>query len=392
MTVYLNDVGLNNALGHDKKTVLANLLVNNNVGMMFYDKLYSGKTTYVGTVNSELLSVPTAQTVYDCRNNQLLLTAYTQIKKTVEQLKQQYDAKRIGVILGTSTSGILSSEIAFKQKLQSGEFPESFNYRQQEIGTAAEFLANYAGLMGPTYVISTACSASGKAFAAAARLIEAGICDAMVVGGSDSLCELTLNGFDSLAVMSDKICVPYSQTRNGINIGEGAALFVMSREKSAIKLLGSGESSDAHHMSSPEPSGKGAQQAMHQALKMADITADVVGYINMHGTATLQNDKMEGTAIDAVFSDKPYCSSTKPLTGHALGAAGAQDLALCWLLLSDYNPDKILPAQSGEHHVDPELPAINLLTKSTRWDKPIFMSNSFGFGGSNVSLLIEREG
>jgi 3-oxoacyl-[acyl-carrier-protein] synthase-1 len=391
LPVYLNDLGLNNALGIDKQSVCANLLANNNHGMRAYEKLYSGKKAYVGEVQANLVSIPAELVVYDCRNNQLIASAYEQIRAHVESCKAKYGSDRVGVILGTSTSGILSSEIGFKQKLQVGDFPENFDYRQQEIGTAAEFLSKYAELMGPAYVISTACSASGKAIAAAARLLEANICDAVIAGGSDSLCELTLNGFDSLDVMADKICTPYSKTRNGINIGEGAALFLMSREPSAIKLIGSGESSDAHHMSAPHPDALGAQQAMQQALTMAGIAARDVGYINLHGTATPQNDKMEGYAIEQIFGHETYCTSTKPLTGHTLGAAGAQDLALCWLLLSDYNPDKMLPRQLSDHQVDPELALIHVLTEPKTWEKPIFMSNSFGFGGSNVSLLIERE-
>ena len=360
MSCCINNLGIINALGTNKAEVCENLLSNNNRGMQPYNTLFSGKKTWVGSITAPLKKIPTKLAQYDCRNNQLIISAFAEIADDVIQLKTKYGATRIGIILGTSTSGILASELAFKTHQQQNSFPQNYRYQQQEIGTCAKFLAKHAGIEGPAYVISTACSSSGKAFAAADRLIANDICDAVIVGGSDSLCELTLNGFNSLELTSENICMPFSKNRDGINIGEGAALFILSKEPSPIKLLGAGESSDAYHMSAPDPSAKGAKLAMTQALQAANVTPEQVGYINLHGTGTRHNDKMESAAVAALFPQAPYCSSTKPLTGHTLGAAGAQDLALCWLLLSDYNPLQSLPAQMSDHAEDSELASINL--------------------------------
>ncbi len=322
----------------------------------------------------------------------MIVSAYKAIADDVAKLKQHYGAERIGVILGTSTSGILASERAFKYQKRHGAFPQNYHYEQQEIGTCARFLADYAQLEGPAYVISTACSSSAKAFSAAERLLRNDVCDAVIVGGCDSLCEFTLNGFDCLELIDTNHCQPFSKNRNGINIGEGAALFILSKQPAPMRLLAVGESSDAYHMSAPDPQATGAINAMNQALTASRLSPQQIGYINLHGTATQHNDAMESLAIYSVFGDTAtHCSSTKPLTGHTLGAAGAHDLALCWLLLSEYNPHQQLPAQLSDHVIDPQLKPINLLTESTRWKTPIFMSNSFGFGGSNVSVLIGKE-
>ena len=225
--------------------------------MQIYSTLYAGNTSYAGVVDASLQPLPSHLSHYDCRNNQLLAFAYQQIKNDVEKLKYQYGSNRIAVILGTSTSGIAASESAFKHKKTQQHFPDNFKYTQQEIGTCANFLAEYAQVSGIKYTISTACSSSGKAIAAAKRLLESDLCDAVIVGGSDSLCELTLNGFNSLGLLSQRICNPFSANRDGINIGEGSALFILSKIPSGIRLIGVGESSDGYHMTAPEPHGKG---------------------------------------------------------------------------------------------------------------------------------------
>lgn len=388
---YLNNLGIVNALGLTKREVIANLISNDQSNMLVYDELFSGNKTRVGTVTNTLKELPHKLAKFNCRNNQLIATAYASIAEDVECLKQKYGAHRIGVVLGTSTSGIASGEVAFEQYAHNGLFPESFEYSQQEIGNCSEFLAQYVGVTGIHYTISTACSSSGKAFVAADRLIKADHCDAVIVGGSDSLCQLTLNGFDSLDLLSESICNPFSVNRTGLNIGEGAALFILSKEPSAIKLIGTGEASDGYHITAPDPEGTGAKLAITQALQQANLKSTDIGYINLHGTGTEKNDAMESRAVYDLFGSETLCSSTKPLTGHTLGAAGAQELGLCWLLLSDYNTDKLLPAHIWDRQKDPELSEINLLNKATRWTKPRFMSNSFAFGGSNVSLIIEKE-
>lgn len=389
---YLNNLSIINALGTSTNQVADNLLNNLSNNLVNYDELFSGRKTLVGKVNGCLQNIPEKLAKFNCRNNQLLATAYANIEQDVEQLKQKYGSHRIGVILGTSTSGIAASELAFKQCFHTNDYPATYDYVQQEIGGCSEFMAQFAGITGINYTISNACSSSGKAIAAAYRLIKAGLCDAVITGGSDSLCELTLNGFDSLELLSPSLCNPFSINRCGLNIGEGAALFILSKVPASIKLIGTGETSDGYHITAPDPRGIGAQLAITQALQTANIKPEDIGYINLHGTSTNKNDAMEATVINQLFANNPYCSSTKPLTGHTLGTAGAQELGLCWLLLSEqYNPTHILPPQIWDQQQDPQLPAINLISKPTQWRKPIFMSNSFAFGGSNVSLIISGE-
>ncbi len=225
------------------------------------------------------------------------------------------------------------------------------------------------------------------------------MCDAVICGGVDSLCRLTLNGFSALEAVAAERCQPFSVNRHGINIGEGAALFLMTREvlsgaATPITLLGGGASSDAHHISAPQPEGLGAQAAMTKALAAAGISADQVDYLNLHGTATSHNDAMESQAVQAIFPDGVPCSSSKPMVGHCLGAAGALEAAFCWLTLSAYNPQQLLPPHLWDGQADPALPALNLLAPGTQLsnNRPRrLMSNSFAFGGNNISLLLGEE-
>ena len=211
-----------------------------------------------------------------------------------------------------------------------------------------------------------------------------------VVGGCDSLCKLTVNGFDALGSMSPEICNPFSINRDGINVGEGAALFLMTRDEAAIRVVGTGESSDAYHMSAPEPSGKGAELAIRQALKSANAEPGDIGYINLHGTATVKNDEMESCVVKRIFGDEIPCSSTKSQIGHTLGAAGAQEIGLCWLLLDKLNSRRQLPRHLWDGEADPAIDSIRLTGADACWDRDLFMSNSFAFGGSNVSVVIGR--
>ena len=268
-SLYINACGIINALGSSRQEVLKNLIAGNTDGVIPWDIKVQDKTVYVGKVNAVLPDIPGRLSKFDCRNNQLMLSALLQIETEVEALKSRYPLNRIAVVLGSSTSGILEGENALQEKSETGQFPDTFHYRQQEIGTPAIFLRDYLGLKGLAYTVSTACSSSAKVFASAQRLIDSDLCDAVIVGGSDSLCRLTLNGFSSLESVSAGLCLPMSANRDGINIGEAAALFIVSKEQSDIALLGVGESSDAHHMSAPHPEGAGSIQAMKAALKQA---------------------------------------------------------------------------------------------------------------------------
>ncbi len=390
MSYYLSDLGIINALGTGKSAVLENLLREDQSGMRPYGPMLTGRYGVVGQVSEALPELPPEFAEYDCRNNQLLISAAAQIRASIERLKSRYGADRIAVLIGTSTSGIAVAEAASDAVQGSRAMPGSYDYRQQEIGTAAEFLARYLGLTGPRYTISTACTSSAKTFASGERLIAANLCDAVVVGGSDSLCKLTTNGFDALESMSDSICNPFSANRKGINVGEGAALFLLSRDTAPIRLAGIGESSDAYHMSAPEPSGKGAELAIRRALANAKTAPEDVAYINLHGTATVKNDAMESCVINRVFGPETPCSSTKSQIAHTLGAAGAQEIGICWLLLDEANAARRLPRHLWDQVVDPELATIGLTGADAQWENDVLMSNSFAFGGSNASIVIGR--
>ena len=222
------------------------------------------------------------------------------------------------------------------------------------------------GLTGPAYTVATACSSSAKVFASARRLIEAGIVDAAVVGGADTLCRLTLRGFAALEITSSKRCNPFSINRDGINIGEGAAAFLLSREEGPVQLLGVGETSDAYHLTAPDPEGNGAREAMAQALADAQLNPADVSYINLHGTATPLNDAMESRAVASVFGDNMLCSSTKGMTGHMLGASGGCEAAFLWLTLNPATNSGFLPPHLWDGQADPKLPSLEFVTALTK--------------------------
>ncbi|WP_323150807.1 beta-ketoacyl-[acyl-carrier-protein] synthase family protein [Pseudomonas glycinae] len=394
MTAYLNALGVICALGRDKQTVARNLFAGDCSGMRRESGWVPERELPVAAVHGDLAPIPEALADQRSRNNQLLLEAALQIRDDIEQAIQTYGRERIGVVLGTSTSGIDEASRGLAHYIRDQQFPADYDYRQQELGAPANFLADWLQLSGPTYVISTACTSSARALMSARRLLDLGLCDAVLCGGVDSLCKLTLNGFSALEAVSDERCNPFSANRNGINIGEAAVLFVMSKQRGAgpgIALLGAGASSDAHHISAPEPTGRGALQSMQKALVQAHLQAGDISYLNLHGTATQHNDAMESLAVDALFADGVPCSSTKPMTGHTLGAAGALEAAFCWLSLSADNPDHALPPHIWDGQADPDLPALKWVTASERLASiapRYLMSNSFAFGGNNVSLII----
>lgn len=382
---FLPAMGLVNALGAGAD--MARLFSGDVSGLQLEEGWLPGKKAYVGRARAQLPGISPEFSAYACRNNQLLLAALSQIQPAIEQVIERFGRNRIGVVLGTSTSGMAEGEAAVAAYHQSGTLPADFSYIRQELGMPSEFLARYLQLKGPAYAVSTACTSSAKAFQSARRLLQLGLCDAVIAGGVDSLCRLTVNGFASLESISDDICNPMSRHRRGINIGEGAALFLMTREEAEVELLGIGESSDAYHISSPHPEGEGAAKAMKAALTDASLKAADIDYLNLHATATVKNDEMESRAISAVFSETTICSGTKPMTGHTLGAAGATELAFCWLALKQNR----IPPHIWDGISDPALPAINLASHNMSFSRNYnrtCMSNSFAFGGSNVSLII----
>ena len=390
MTAYLNALGLVCALGRDQAEVARRLFAGDRSGMRAADGWVPDKTVVVGAVAGELATLPG-----ESRNNRLLHAAALQIEAPLRAAIARYGRQRVGVVLGTSTSGIEEASQGIAEYLREGQFPPSYDYAQQELSAPAVFLADWLQLSGPAYVISTACTSGARALLSARRLLDLGLCDAVICGGVDSLCKLTLNGFTALEAMSGALCNPFSVNRDGINIGEGAALFLMTREANAegasIALLGAGASSDAHHISAPEPGGKGALAAMQKALDDAGLEAAQIDYLNLHGTATRHNDAMESLAVNALFGEGLACSSSKSMTGHTLGAAGALEAAFCWLALDAGNREGRLPPHVWDGAQDPELAPLNLVDADQRL--PLqgprhLMSNSFAFGGNNVSLIL----
>ncbi|GCB05067.1 beta-ketoacyl-[acyl-carrier-protein] synthase family protein [Ralstonia sp. SET104] len=358
--------------------------------------------TWIGAVDgADATPVRADLAEFECRNNRLAQIGLTQdgFAAHVEAAKARHGASRVGVFIGTSTSGILETEHAYQQRQyhdgQPGALPASFRYAHtHNIYSPAAFVRAYFGLSGPAMVISSACSSGAKVFASARRMLAAGLIDAAVVGGVDSLCLTALYGFNSLELLSSQPCRPYDAARDGISIGEAAAFALLERapeangvlHDDAILLLGIGESSDAHHMSSPHPEGLGARAAMEQALATSNLAATDIDYINLHGTGTPSNDAAEARAIHALF-DGTACSSTKGATGHTLGAAGALEAVITALALRH----QLLPAGINTTQPDPAL-TVNYLTTSRNARVRTALSNAFGFGGTNCSLVFGLAG
>jgi 3-oxoacyl-[acyl-carrier-protein] synthase-1 len=384
---FLPSLGMINALGNGLGEIAPRLFAGDLGGVTLEDGWLPNAPARVGRARGVLPEVPAALAAYDCRNNRLLLAALDQIRAQVELTIQRFGRARIGVVLGTSTSGVAEGGAAIAAVKTYGVLPAGFRYVQQEMGMPAIFLSQVLGITGPAYCVSTACTSSAKAFVSARNLLRHKLCDAVLVGGVDSLCQLTINGFAALESLSKDSCNPMSRNRKGINIGEGAALFLLTREEAAFELLGVGESSDAYHMSAPQPEGLGAEAAMRAALADGGLSVEDIDYLNMHATATPKNDEMESRAISRLFPQGVAASGTKPLTGHTLGAAGATELGLCWMALVEGR----LPPHVWDGEADPALPSLDLVQHGRGFGREtgrVCMSNSFAFGGSNASVLI----
>jgi 3-oxoacyl-[acyl-carrier-protein] synthase-1 len=345
--------------------------------------------TFVGEIAGvDEQRLPAGLARFDCRNNRAAELGLAQdgFAEAVAGAASRVGPARIGVFMGTSTAGILQTELAYRRRGASGELPPDFEYRTtHNTFSVAEYVRERLALKGPCAAISTACSSSAKAFASAARLIEVGVIDAAVVGGVDTLCLTTLYGFNSLQLLSGEPCRPYDAGRAGISIGEAAAFCLLERGApgEGVALLGVGESCDAHHMSAPHPEGLGARIAMQGALDSAGLTPGDIDYVNLHGTGTPSNDASEDQAVVGLLGTAVPVSSTKGMTGHALGAAGAIEAIISALALEDGR----IPGSPGTRIIDPRLRA---RYEAAGRAAPLarVMSNSFGFGGSNCSLVV----
>jgi 3-oxoacyl-[acyl-carrier-protein] synthase-1 len=385
-------MGIVTALGHGVEHTWPRLVAGDQSAFTRRADLVPRRTLLVGEAPLPLPPLPEKLRRFECRNNRLSLAAVTQIERTIRAVIDRVGAERVAVVMGSSTSGVAAAEHAIAERARTGLLPETFDYVQYEHGGVAEFLARYLDVSGPAYTLSTACSSGAKAVASARSLLALGFCDAVVTGGVDSLCRLTANGFSALAAVADDVCNPFSLNRRGLTLGEGAAVFLMTQDSGGIQVVGVGEAGDAHHISAPDPDGAGAEAAMRQALADAGALPESIAYLNLHGTGTPLNDAMESQAVHRVFAGSLPCSSTKPLVGHTLGACGAIELAFCWMMLSHCR-DGLLPLlpHCWDRMEDPALPRLRFARAGERVSldgRALVMSNSFGFGGNNCSLVL----
>ena len=347
--------------------------------------------THIGEVPGvDAQRLPPEMQEYDCRNNRLAELALRQdgFLQAVQAAVARYGARRVGAFVGTSTAGVLQTELAYRER-GDGPLPAWFHYATTHNAySVAAYVRQRCGLQGPAMSLSSACASSAKAFGSARRMIEADLIDVAVVGGTDSLCLTTLYGFHSLQLCSALPCRPFDVSRDGISIGEAAAFGLLQRvpeslDRDAVLLLGVGESSDAYHMSAPHPDGLGARRAMQSALAAASLDPGEIDYINLHGTGTPSNDRAESQAVTSVFGAATACSSTKGATGHTLGAAGALEAVISVLAIRN----GLMPGGVNSTRIDPMLTA-HYIRENRRAPVKRVLSNSFGFGGTNCSLIL----
>lgn len=413
-TLFLSEPGIACAAGNNAADFWRSLTAGSQDGLVKV-KTHSGREFYAAKIREGALKKTSAR--YDMRAIQIEDAALEQIAPAVEAAKQKYGASRIAICVGCCDNGSEFSVAGHREYFEKGAFPKNYSLEIQGADYPATYIKEKFGLAGPAYVFATACSSSGSATIKAAQLIQAGIVDAAICGGVDVASDTVLLGFDSLEAVSETKTNPFSAARSGITLGEGAAFFLLSKDKDLtragcggstdsglanncpVALLGWGESADASHMTAPLADGSGAFCAMKEALAFAGLDANKIDYVNLHGTGTKLNDSMEAKAVAQVFESLAAAvpaSSTKPMTGHTLGASSAVELAACWL--SIVNNDKKssadikLPLHVYDGNYDPDLPRLNLIGPETKFNKRInvCMSNSFGFGGCNVSLIIGK--
>ncbi len=375
--IYINAYSCICCLGDDIQEIFKNSLRAEPVFFTEDSEIIKGVKFPFGKVKKSLPQINDPK--YNLRCNQLLVECSNRLKKEIDALIVKYGKYRVGVVIGTTNSGV-------------DEFECSGDIDHSQIGNPAGFLVKYLGLKGYYSGVSTACTSGIKAFSTAKKLVENDVCDAVIVGATDALSKMPIFGFHSLEVLSQEKTIPFSQNRNGINIGEGAALFILEKNKceKSIEILGMGETSDAYHAATPDPDGIQASIAIEQALKEANLLPSDIDYINLHGTGTHSNDLMEANAVFRVFGDKIPSSSTKSLTGHCLGASSAVESALCCAILDqNINKEKYLIPHCYDGVYDAMLPTVNLVSKNQKTDRLKYcLCNAFGFGGSNAVMIL----
>jgi 3-oxoacyl-[acyl-carrier-protein] synthase-1 len=397
--IYLSAPSLICCAGQDRNELYEYCLNGNQGGLAIHTMPNCGGEYPVGMINVELPEAVTEEpAVFEPSNYaagnriiRIINAALEQLRPAVEKALAKYPPQRIGVCLGSCDNGSEASFMAHNFFIEKNVFPGDYDLCFQSPSFLAEFISRKFGISGPVFAIAAACASGSSAIMRGAELIRAGYCDAVIAGGADVVSEMVFSGFHALEAISDSLTNPFSKNRKGINLGEGAAFFLLDpNENSGVELLGAGESADAFHMTAPGPDGAGPVKAMEAALKNAGITSGQVGYVNLHGTGTPLNDKAESLAMKAIFGGvyppSPPVSSTKPITGHTLGAAGALEAAICWMVLTE---QKGLPVHCWDGVKDEEIPFLPA-QDSDQKTPSICMSNSFGFGGCNVSLILGR--
>ena len=389
MAIYISKPAVMCAAGNSLEELWNSVITKNQSGIKKV-KACDNQDFYAARIENSLLKPSSAR--YDMRIMQIEELALNQIADDIETAKKRFGKDRIAVCIGSCDNGTEFSVAGHKQYFETDQFPKDYNIEIQGADYVSTFIAEKYDISGPVNTFSTACSSSAGATIKAAELIMSDLVDAAIVGGVDIASNTVLLGFNALEAVSPEITNPFSKNRCGITLGEAGVFYILSKElinqnQKKVELLGWGESADAYHMTSPDPSGEGAKKAMENALKSAKISINDVDYINLHGTGTKFNDSMESKAVDSVFGDyKVPVSTTKPITGHTLGAAASLELAICYSAINNVQ----LPLQVWDKQKDAELPELNFVDEGTDFKKPvkICLSNSFAFGGANACLVI----
>jgi len=397
--IYLSEPALICCAGQNANELYESCLSGNQGGFVMreYDE---GKMFPVGQISAELTEVDfsflekfyTKDTQIFTGNTRIIRiinTALEQLESIVEKAKAKYGQEKIGVCFGSCDNGSEASFIAHKALFKNNAFPNEYTLHFQSASFPAEYISHKFGLKGPVFTVATACASGASAIMRGAELIRAGLCSAVIAGGADIVSQTVFTGFNVLEAVSDKPTNPFSKNRKGINLGEGAAFFLLGAEEiSDVKLLGAGESADAYHITAPGLDGTGPVKAMQAALLQAGLESSQVGYVNLHGTGTELNDKAEALAMQRVFNaNMVHANSTKPITGHTLGAAGALEAAICWMVLTS---KRGIPVHCWDGISDEELPFIPASGCGNETPS-VCMTNSFAFGGCNVSLILGKQ-
>lgn len=380
--VYINAYSAVANTGDNISCMFQNILKEGTGFLAPDDSVVKGSSFYLGRIKTELPEIKDEK--YNLRCNRILLYCVEQIKDKIDAAVARYGNDRVGIVIGTTNSGVDEYEL-------SGDIDHS------QIGNPAGFLHKFLGLNGYYSGVSTACTSGIKAFSTAKKLLDNNVCDAVIAGAADAICKMPVFGFHSLEVLSDKPSIPFSKNRNGINIGEGAGVFLLEKEpdsKSSVLLCAIGETSDAYHCATPDPEGVQAAKAIELALSDCGLKAEDISYINLHGTGTISNDLMEANAVYKVFKNSVPVSSTKSQTGHCLGASAAVEAALCCAMLDDaVNRDGYLLPHKFDGEYDDKLPQLSLVKYGQKSGKIKYvMNNSFGFGGSNAVMILGKQG